>query len=188
METTLVRPSASLFKKTQDLQKTSTHLIEILKSRTKIKPKENDFFLISDCLSFIKEEEPDLRYLNSFHIIECFLKDPKRRLIINGSDFIKIKKVNYVRPPDVLYFGTLDHLVDSMKIRGISSNTKGYIKLHDSIQKAEEFASKFIKTGLEKICVLTVDAGKGFEEGLIFSTHIEHEYIVREIPKKYIIT
>lgn len=151
-----------------------------------IKTDENGFCLIEDLCKKIKELDSSFGYLNRNHIIEFFFKDSNRKILISGRDKIKYKTIKYVKPPDILYFGTLNSFKHKMKKYGIRSNTKGYIKLYDTPEKACDFAKKFIK-GNDHTVSIPINSYQAFSEGLKFSTFIEGEYIVVQINKKYIL-
>jgi len=152
-----------------------------------IETDEKGFCLIEDLCDKIKEKDSSFGYLNRNHIIEFYFRDSKRKILISGRDKIKYKNIRYVQPPQILYFGTISSFSYKMKKYGIRSNTKGYIKLYETSEKACEFAQKFAKKG-EKTIALPIDAEKAFSEGLKFSTFIEGEYIVVQINKRYILS
>jgi RNA:NAD 2'-phosphotransferase (TPT1/KptA family) len=127
-----------------------------------------------------------MSYMNRNHIVELFFKDRDRKILISGTDDIKYKEVRYVQPPTTLYFGTLAHLTDRMTHNGIKSTTKGYLKLYDTKELAQEFAKRFVQRDDDKIVVIEVNALAAFTDGMRFSTYKDHEYIVVRIDKKYI--
>ena len=148
--------------------------------------KDNEgFCLIKDlCQEIIKQDE-SFGYMNRNHVIELFFRDPDRKILISGEDRIKYKEVIYVQPPDTLYFGTIENFVSKMKIHGIRSNTKGYIKLYRDPQEACRFAEKFTRDG-ERTVALEIDSKKAFSDGLKFSTFKDGEYIVVQLFSRYI--
>jgi len=159
--------------------------IEILKNEN-IKKDINGFCLIEDLCNAIKEKNNNFEYLNRNHIIEFFFKDPDKKILISGTDLIKYKKITYVQPPDILYFGTIEAFIPKMKTHGIRSNTKGYLKLYSTPEKACDFAKKFARVG-EKTTSLKINAKQAFSDGLKFSTYLEDEYIVVQIYPGYIL-
>lgn len=152
-----------------------------------IETDEKGFCLIEDLCNKIKEKDSSFGYLNRNHIIEFFFKDTRRKILISGRDKIKYKNIRYVQPPQTLYFGTINSFSYKMRKYGIRSNTKGYIKLYETPEKACEFAQKFVKRGEETIAI-AIDAEKAFSEGLKFSTFIDGEYIVVQLNKRYILS
>jgi len=159
--------------------------INILKNED-IKKDKDGFCLIEDLCNAIKEKNSNFGYINRNHVIEFFFKDTEKKILISGTDRIKYKKITYVQPPDILFFGTIEALIPKMKTHGIRSNTKGYLKLYSTPEKACEFAKKFARIG-EKTTFLKINAKQAFSDGLKFSTYLENEYIVVQIYPGYIL-
>jgi putative RNA 2'-phosphotransferase len=151
-----------------------------------IKKDENGFCLIEDLCQAIKDKDDSLGYMNRNHVIEFFFKDVDRKFLISGVDLIKYKDVRYVQPPDILFFGTVENFIPKMRMNGIRSNTKGYIKLYSTPQQAQEFAKKFAREG-EKLVAIEINAKKAFSDGLKFSTFQDDEYIAVQIHSRYIV-
>jgi RNA:NAD 2'-phosphotransferase (TPT1/KptA family) len=179
---TVLTPSFYISQK--DLSKAITAGIDILKGES-LKKDDQGFCLIDDLCEKIKEIEPSLKYINRNHIIELFFKDRDRKVLISGLDKIKYKEVKYVQPPETLYFGTVEALAPKMLEFGVRSNTKGYIKLYSTPERACDFAKKFAREG-DKLVSLSVKAGLAFSEGLKFSTFQEGEYIAVQINRRYL--
>jgi len=144
------------------------------------------FSLITDLCGKIREKDNRFGYLNRNHIIEFFFKDNDRKILISGVDRIKYKDIKFVKPPEYLYFGTVENLLQRMKVQGIRSITKGYIKLFETPENACEFSKKFARVG-EQTAALKINALEAFSGGLKFSTFNEGEYIVAQINSRYII-
>jgi hypothetical protein len=159
--------------------------IELLRGGT-LQKDDLGFCLIEDLCKKIIEIDSTLRYLTRNHIIEFFFRDTDRKILISGVDQIKYKDIRYVCPPDILYFGTVENLVEKMREHGIRSNTKGYVKLYRTPEKACEFARKFAREG-EKTAAIKIKAGGAFSDGLKFSTFLEDEYIVVQLNRKYLL-
>lgn len=175
----------TLYMSHRDFKKAIITGIDILQS-DRIKKDSEGFSSIDELCEMIKTSNEKLNYINRNHIIEFFFKDRDRKILVSGLDRIKYKEIRYVKPPDILYFGTLEYLVPKMKMAGIRSNTKGYIKLYDTPEKAKDFAQKFIENN-DKVVTLTIDAKSAFSNGLKFSTFKEGEYIIVNVNKKYIL-
>lgn len=174
----------SFYVSSKDLNRSLTIGIDLLKSKTLQKDSEG-FCLVDDVCNEIKKIDPSLSYINRNHVIELFFKDKDRKVLVSGLDRIKYKEVKYVQPPEILYFGTVDALAPKMKINGIHSSTKGYIKLYDTPERACEFAKKFAREG-DKVVSMRILALSAFSDGLKFSTHQPGEFIVVQIQKIYI--
>jgi len=159
--------------------------LEILKGN-ELKKDDQGFSLIEDLCQALIKRDASFGYINRNHIIEFFFKDADHKILISGTDKIKYKDIRYVCPPKILYFGTVENFIPKMRLNGIRSNTKGYIKLYDTEKEACEFAVKFAREG-EKTVAIKIDAERAFSEGLRFSTFKEHEYIVVQLNKDYIL-
>lgn len=170
-------------------QKESSRVLDIgldILRGNDIKKDEQGFCLIEDLCRALKDKDGSLGYINRNHIIEFFFKDADRKILISDVNKIKYKEIRYVMPPMVLYFGTVQKFVPQMKMHGIRSNTKGYIKLYGTSQEACTFAEKFAREG-ESTTAIKIDAARAFSEGLKFSTFKEGEYIVVQVNKGYIL-
>lgn len=175
----------TLYMSQKDFKRAIIIGIDILKN-DRIKKDPEGFSSVDELCEMIKNSNKNLNYINRNHIIEFFFKDKNRKILISGLDRIKYKEIRYVKPPDILYFGTLEHLLPKMKVAGIRSNTKGYIKLYDTPEKAKNFAQKFIEKD-DNVVTLTIDAKSAFSDGLKFSTFKEGEFIIIRVNKKYIL-
>jgi hypothetical protein len=141
---------------------------------------------IEHLATYIKNNNQKLNYLTRDHIIELFFKDRERRLMIVDHIFIYYRKICYVQPPDTLYFGTVQALINKIKDFGIKSHTKGFIRLYDTIPAAKNFAKQFANRQGDVIVVFEVDAMQAFTDGNKFSTHEPGEFIVAKIEKEYV--
>lgn len=175
----------SLFPNYTEFKKALETCVSILQEGV-LQTDNEGFSVIEDLCVEAKKRDNSLNYLTNNHIIELYIRDPKKRILISGSNKVKFKNVKYVQPPDILYFGTLSHLVEKMKKNGLRSSTKGYLKLFSNPQSALEFAEKF-KKGNEEPVYLTIKAKEAFERGVRFSTFKEGVYIVSKLDKKYIV-
>lgn len=176
---------ATLFPTLKDSNRALIIGIELLKGN-ELKKDEQGYSLIEDLCQAIVKKDGSFSYINRNHVVEFFFKDVDQKILISGTDKIKYKEIRYVCPPKILYFGTVENFIPRMRLNGIRSNTKGYIKLYDSEKEACEFATKFAQEG-EKTVAIKIDAERAFTEGLRFSTFKEHEYIVVQLHKEYVI-
>lgn len=175
----------TLFPTQKEAGRALTMGLEILKGN-ELKKDEQGFSLIEDLCQALISKDKNFGYMNRNHIVEFFFKDVDHKILISGTDKIKYKDVKYVCPPKILYFGTVENFIPKMRLNGIRSNTKGYVKLYDTDKEACEFAVKFAREG-EKTVAIEINAEKAFSEGLRFSTFKEHEYIVVQVNKDYIL-
>jgi RNA:NAD 2'-phosphotransferase (TPT1/KptA family) len=186
------RLAPTLYRNQADLKRATIFVTEELLLAQDGKPSMlvidvEGFCTINNVVDFLREKE-DMDYINSTHVIELFFKDPERKILINGSDRIKYKSVKYVKPPQILYFGTIENLKSKMVSSGIRSRTKGYVKLYATEDEAIGFASKFATNSSDRIVTIAVDSDKAFSDGLKFSTYVEGEIIVVQVDKKYLIS
>lgn len=175
----------TLFPSQREAYKALNLCIEILQGDDLVKDPQG-FCLISDLCGMIKEKSDRFSYLNRNHIIEFFFKDTDHKILIFGLDKIKYKDIKFVKPPEYLYFGTVENLLQRMKLQGIRSITKGYVKLFETPENACGFSKKFAREG-EQTAALKINASKAFSEGLKFSTFNGGEYIVAQIISRYIL-
>jgi hypothetical protein len=179
------RPQQTLFMSQEDMRKALLTVIDLL-SNNALPQNEAGMCSINELCVRVKEIDPHLHYINRNHIVELYFKDRDRKIFICGLDEIKYKEVRYVAPPDILYFGTLSKLVGKMKLHGLRSSTKGYLKLYDTPEHAADFARKFINSPDDKVVTLTINAKAAFTEGMRFTTYKPHEYVVVRIDRKFI--
>lgn len=178
-----IRKIPTLYRNQEELNKALSIVKGALSDSDMLYKDLEGFVQISDVVELLKKT---FEYVNSTHVIELFFKDNEGKILINGDDRIKYKVVKFVKPPKKLYFGTLENMRSRMLEHGLKSNTKGYIKLYDTEDRAILFASKFATKDGDKIITLSVDAETAFSDGLKFSTYIDGEYIVVKVDKKYL--
>jgi len=179
----------TLFRNKEDLKgavnTVKNLLIDIQEGNSDIlEPDTEGFVKIRDVAEYLRGY---LDYVNTTHIIEIFFKDPDKKILINSEDRVKYKVVKFVKPPERLFFGTIEKLKDKMLDSGLRSKTKGYIKLYDTEDRAIDFASKFATDPDDKVTTIIVDAEKAFSDGSKFSTYIEGEYITSQVNEKYLL-
>jgi len=181
--------TSSFYKTSRDLNKAICLVVPELKKALEggsgyLNLDPEGYCSIKEVVSFLKKEIP---YVNSTHVLELFFKDKQKKIVIKGEDLIKYRLVHFIRPPNILFFGTLSHLECRILDSGILSKTKGYIKLYDTKEKAKSFASKFLTPGQdEEVVIINVDSKAASLGGVKFSTFIDGEYIVAQIDKIYI--
>ena len=99
-------------------------------------------------------------------------------------DTIGRRTDNFVKPPEVLYFGTTERYKDDMSKRGIMSKSKGFVRLFDNPEDAVSFSRRFEGVG----CTLPIDAESAHKKGINFSASgREGEYLTTMISPIYII-
>lgn len=179
------RRSSSLFPNFYEFKKALETCIEVLKD-SELEKDEDGFCNIDFFCQKLKEKDKSLSYITSSHIVELFIRDPKKRILMSKDSKVKYKNIKYVKPPELLFFGTTSNLLNKIKENGIKSTTKGYIKLFHSPAEALKYAEKFVTKDNQTV-YLTIKAVKAFEEGTRFSTFKEGIYITKIIDKKYIL-
>lgn len=182
------QPLATLFHTPTDLSAALISAVHILKNRApNVSFDSNGYCKINEVCEALKKRMPFLSYIDRNHIVELFFKDNQHKVIFNGQDLIKYKIKKVIEPPDILYFGTLWNLARKMRNRGIFSSTKKYIKLYESPERAQLFASKFATQSKDRIIALGIDAKSAYKCGTKFSTYEDGEFIVSKIEKEHII-
>jgi RNA:NAD 2'-phosphotransferase (TPT1/KptA family) len=180
-----IKRSSSLFPNFYEFKRVLELCVKVLQMED-IKKDEEGFYDLNYLCEKLKKEDKNLTYLTTSHIIELFIRDPKKRILITNDNKIKYKNIKYVQPPEILYFGTTNTLLEKMKKNGIKSVTKGYIKLFLDPKEALEFAKKFVKEQ-EQVTYLSIKAKEAFENGIRFSSFKDGIYIVTKIDKNYIL-
>src|SRR5690606_13968134 len=97
-----------------EAEKDLTMGLDILKGDL-LKKDEDGFCSLDDLCNLMKEKDPSFGYMNRNHIIELFFRDIDRKILISGENQIKYKNVKYVKPPSILYFGSVTNLIPRMK-------------------------------------------------------------------------
>lgn len=138
-----------------------------LKSFAKSK-SSNDFEILTECIAryFFGQRKFERRFSENFD----------RRL----------KKIN---PPDTLYhFLPVEHL-DSVMTHGLKSQS-GLIYLTDSVQHIIDEGYLQYKANIRgkdtEFYILEINAAHLKNAVPIYSSHTEHEYIVKSVDKKFI--
>jgi len=174
----------------KDIQNSNSQLkslITIYKNiQTSAGPVKGPLCKIEEVARYIRESNSKFNYITRDHIIELFFKDKERRLMIVDREYIYYRRVSYVQPPQTLYFGTVKALIFRIQKYGIKSNTKGFIRLYDTVDAAKNFAKQFATRPGDEIVALAVDASSAFSDGSKFSTHETGEYIVTKIESNYV--
>ena len=134
-------------------------------------------------LEAITDQNPELSYLDENHLAELFLRDPEGLLRVE-YDTVGRRTDNFVKPPEVLYFGTTERYKDDMRKRGIVSKSKGFVRLFEYEEDALSFSKRFEGEG----CTLLIDAKSAYSRGITFSASgREGEYLTTMISPIYII-
>jgi len=163
--------------------------IEVLTVDKSLEITDKGFYTVPDLIAYLKSKHKELYYIENQHIVELFFKDYTKKILLDDSGtLIKYREVHYVKPPEILYFGTMEHLINLMSHNGIKSNTKKYIKLFTSANEAIEHASRFKVKDRDSLIALKINTELAFSDGFRFSSFKENEFIVSNIPSKYIIT
>jgi RNA:NAD 2'-phosphotransferase (TPT1/KptA family) len=181
------KPTSTLYFSQSDLNAALISTVHLLRDNiASLNKNDEGYYQVDDVCNILKKRMPFLSYIDKNFIIELFFKDIQRKIIFKDSNLIKYKLKLYIKPPDILYFGTLTNLALKMKNKGIFSSTKKYVKLYSSKEGAENFAKKFASNRDDKISVLVVDSKQAYINGLKFSTYEDGEYIASEIKKEFI--
>ena len=136
----------------------------------------------------------DIKYIVDYQKIDknrytLFEKD--RYIKCNyGHSFIIERNLKFVTPPDILYHGTSESVLQNIVEQGLLPLKRRYVYLTSEKSKAMEYAEKKNFSpqhrGYKHPILLIIDAKKAYEDGINFYNDFEHIYSTDNIPWKYI--
>ena len=91
---------------------------------------------------------------------------------------VELKKLN---PPDILYHGTGEKYVESIKKQGLIRKNRLYVHLSDNIEIAEKVGKRHGKP-----VIYEIDCKKMIEDGIEFFKSENNVWIVESVPVKYL--
>lgn len=86
------------------------------------------------------------------------------------------------RPPEVLYHGTARRSLDSIMAQGLLPQGRQYVHLSEDVATARNVGSRYDSAP----CVLKVDAGRAWQDGLLFYHGNEMIWLADRIPPEYL--
>lgn len=109
------------------------------------------------------------------------ISDGKIKAFYGHSIPIRIVKEKKM-PPKVLYHGTARRFLCDIEIQGLLPKSRQYVHLSQDIEIAQVVGLRHDK----KPCILKIDAGQAWEDGINFYYGNEKVWLADEIPSKYI--
>ena len=91
---------------------------------------------------------------------------------------VELKKLN---PPDILYHGTGEKYVESIKKQGLIRKNRLYVHLSDNIEIAEKVGKRHGKP-----VIYEIDCKKMIEDGIEFFKSENNVWLVESVPVKYL--
>ena len=145
---------------------------------------------LNDLLNCLKATET-WKDITKEDIIKMIDKSSKKRYEINEDrirafyghsiekKIIKEEKI----PPDILYHGTSDKFINSIKSKGILSQSRQYVHLSQDIETAKAVAKR--KEG--NCVIIVIDSKKAWRDGIKFYYANEKVWLVDFISNEYFI-
>ncbi|MCM1540202.1 MAG: RNA 2'-phosphotransferase [Blautia sp.] len=109
------------------------------------------------------------------------IKDGMIRAFYGHSIPMKILKEEK-RPPDILYHGTARRFVPSIMKNGLRPQNRQYVHLSEDVETAESVGKRHDA----RPCILIIDAGRAWKEGVKFYVGNEKVWLADLVPGKYI--
>ncbi len=110
------------------------------------------------------------------------LKDGRIRAFYGHSVPMKIVREEK-KPPDLLYHGTARRFLESIKSKGLLPQSRQYVHLSQDRETAEQVGKRHDG----KPCILTVDAGRAWQEGVKFYLGNEKVWLADYVDSRYLI-
>ncbi|MBN1313439.1 MAG: RNA 2'-phosphotransferase [Anaerolineae bacterium] len=146
---------------------------------------------IDDLLEALSRARDEWRSLTRDDLMELIAQSDKKRYQIEGD---KIRAYyghslpgrllkTPAQPPDVLYHGTTDQVLDAIRKIGLLPMRRQYVHLSTEQETANLVAQR--KKG--KIVILEIRAGEAYQDGIGFYLGNEMVWLSDPIPPEYIV-
>lgn len=109
------------------------------------------------------------------------MSDGKIRAFYGHSIPMKIAKEAKM-PPDILYHGTARRFLKSIQDSGLLPQGRQYVHLSQDVQTAQSVGMRHDS----KPCILKIDAGQAWRDGIKFYYGNEKVWLADRVPSKYI--
>lgn len=106
----------------------------------------------------------------------------RTKIRANQGHSIKVDvEMESLAPPDILYHGTAEKCIESIRAHGIAKKNRNYVHLSKDVETA-------IKVGLRhgKAIVLKIDARQMHEDGYVFLLSANGVWQIESVPFKYV--
>jgi len=113
--------------------------------------------------------------------------EDKTKLRANQGHSIKDIDISFKekKPQNCLYHGTNSEFVESILINGLTSQSRQYVHLTDSLEIAYEVGNRRLHTGTHTV-IFIIDTKKMIEDGSKFYISENNVWLISEIPSKYL--
>ena len=106
----------------------------------------------------------------------------KSRIRANQGHSINVDlALEPMQPPDILYHGTVDKVMDSILAQGLQKMERHHVHLSSNIATAQQVGGR-----RGKPVVLTVRAGQMYADGFVFYQSENQVWLTDAVPPKYI--
>ena len=131
-------------------------------------------------------------YFSKDELKEIVKTNDKQRFALN-EDYTQIRanqghslktvdlELEATKPPEVLYHGTVDEFIDSIKNQGLQKRSRLHVHLSAEINTAVKVGSR-----RGKPIVLTIDADKMYKEGFEFFQSKNGVWLTNKVPFEFI--
>ncbi len=154
-----------------------------------IKLDPNGWVVIEELLKAAKNHKFPIIQTELYEVVENndkkrFSLDPSNTLIrANQGHSVEVDlQLEPQIPPDILYHGTVIHVIDSIKKTGLQKMSRHHVHLSNDITTAINVAKR--RKG--KSIVLVVDAMAMSQDGYNFYLSANNVWLVDEVPNKYL--
>lgn len=187
----VISAKKTFFRHPEDYR-TATSLLLVILSKAQIlgkEPDEDGLYRIQDVVSAIQSENTDLDYVTRDHIIEIYLKDSMRMIVLDVEhDLVGHAGGGMAIPPDLLYYGTTANVAEKIRARGLQSTNKPFLPLSAFEDDAKKKCSWYVHNQGAELAIVVVDAKMAYEDNVKFSySGRQGEYLVDRISPRYII-
>ena len=186
----LISPKKTFFRHPEEYRQ-AVSLLTVLLGGNQVLGKDPDddgLYSVGDVLASMKQEDPSLYYMTRDHILEIYLKDSSRMIVLNNEkNLIGHTGGGMAIPPDFLYYGTTASVADKIRQRGLQSVNKPMLPISSSEEEALRKSAWYVNNLGEEQVVVTVDAKAAYESGVKFSySGKPGEYLVERISPRFI--
>ena len=153
-----------------------------------IELSENGWASVDEILS--KCQEKDIRA--DRELIEMIVREDNKTRYAFNEDHTLIRAnqghsvavslgFQPVKPPNLLYHGTATRFLDSIRLSGLTSQSRQHVHLSDNLATAENVGRRH-----GKLAVLIIESGKMHRAGYNFYCSDNNVWLTDHIPTEYI--
>jgi len=168
------------------LSKFMSFLLRHNKGKYQLYMDENGFVCLYELLQLLKLKWEWVVLDNIFEVVEC--SEKKRFEIVEnniratyGHSVVVDVNLPSIRPPDMLYHGTTDMVLEDILRDGLKPICRLYVHLSETMDEAILVGKRRQKNPV----VLKIDAKRAWENGVEFKKS-QKIYLVKNLPPEYI--